>query len=149
MRHVRSASGWRLDVKAMRRPSGLQAGAASCDSPPVSRRAAPVVDVDDPQLGRGRRDEALAVELVLQPVDELVSPRRQRRRVALGLALRPWRAPLTTHSGLPFGLQREVPDVLRQPRQLARLAAVHRQQPDLRRAFLALRGAPGRRRRRP
>ena len=38
VRHVRSASGWRLDVKAMRRPSGLQAGCSSTLRPDVMRR---------------------------------------------------------------------------------------------------------------
>ena len=150
VRQVRSASGCGLEVYAMRLPSGLQAGCSSRAVSAVRRSSLPSGQLEQPQLGRVLEDVALAVEHVLQPVDQLgCRPGRQLPHRALR-SRSPVREPIRGRADRPSGLQRSVGHVLRHSRQLMRLATVHGQQPDLDGAFLDLLAArPDRHLRRP
>ena len=81
----RSASRRRFEVKAMRRPSGDQAGSPSAARPSVRREASPGGDVDQPEVVDPVVGEPGAVEHVVEAIDEPVVRWRRRAGARLGL----------------------------------------------------------------
>ncbi len=129
----------RLAVKAIRVPSGLQAGSPSGVGPLTSDRASPVAGIDEPQVRVAVVDEARAVELVAEPVDVAVVGQRHLAGLRRGgpaalLRLlrdrRPERA-RDDRQPAPVGRPRELVRAARQVGQPPRLATVERQQEDL------------------
>ena len=81
----RSASRRRFEEKAIRRPSGDQAGSRSAARPSVSRRRRAGRDVDQPEVADMVVGEARAVEHVVEPVDESVVGRRRHARLRVAV----------------------------------------------------------------
>ena len=137
---TRSASRRRFEVKAIRRPSGDQAGCASAARPSVRRLRRAGRGVDQPEVADPVVGEAGAVEHVVEPVDEPVVGRRRRAR-ARGVRSMPRRRSSSARVAAcevrdddeprAVGRPLEGVDAARQVGQPARLAAVERQQVDL------------------
>ena len=142
-----SASRRRFDVKAMRVPSGDQAGSRSAARPAVSRVAAPVSTSTSQRCGDPVVGEAGPVEHVVEPVDEpIVRRRRGAGRphpidaattivVGRGRAMRG----ADDDQPLPVGRPLERVHAARQVGQPARLAAIERQEVDLLEVLAVLR----------
>ena len=136
----RSASRRRFEVKAIRVPSGDQAGSRSETGPSVSAARLAGRDVDQPEVLDPVVDEPGPVEHVVEPVDEPVVGRRRRpaaraRDRARAGARPPGRVAPTRRADddepRPVGRPLERLDAARQVGQAPRLAAVERQQVDL------------------
>ncbi len=115
------------DPLAVRAPVWLLIDAAARGESP--RR--PILDIDDPQLGRMLVDETRTIELVVELVDEPGIPARRLARLSRRLRWLCGRGARDDAQPGAVGTPGELADVFGQVGQLVRLTARQGQQPDL------------------